>query len=514
MAVVLRSPTTWAATAAGGLVVALLLHTTADPDLWGHLAFGRQTLAQGLARADTFSYTARGAPFLNHEWLSDVVTYALFRLTGPVGLVALRLGLLGAMLLLVVAAVRRARGDGLAAALVVALVVLGGFPWFVTARPQLFTFAFLAAFLLALVRADGGDRGLLLATPLFTLAWVNLHGGVVAGLALLASWGGLRLVQAAAGALGVPVPAVLARGTPDRRAALVIALVLALHLPAALANPYGADLWRFFAGTLSVRRVEIAEWQHVTVTDLGDLLGLASLAAMVGLTAASRRLRDPVHIVLLMLVAMAGLGARRHLALAVIAAAVLGAPHAAEVLGQRRAKDAGGRRAGTLAAATVAFAGILVGLGLPRAGCVVVEPETVPRAAVEYLKAARVSGKLAVLFDWGSYAIWHLAPRLRVSIDGRREAVYSPAQLRENAAFLYGWRGWRAGLDRDAADVVLVSPRFAVYARIAQEADWRLAFADRTAGLFVRRGSRADELLAHTMPPTAAPDGVCLRAGG
>jgi hypothetical protein len=28
-------------------------------------------------------------------------------------------------------------------------------------------------------------------------------------------------------------------------------------------------------------------------------------------------------------------------------------------------------------------------------------------------------------FDWGQYAIWHFAPGLRVSMDGRRETVYS-----------------------------------------------------------------------------------------
>jgi len=33
-------------------------------------------------------------------------------------------------------------------------------------------------------------------------------------------------------------------------------------------------------------------------------------------------------------------------------------------------------------------------------------------------------------FDWGEYAIWHLGPQLRVSLDGRRETVYSDAVLK------------------------------------------------------------------------------------
>jgi hypothetical protein len=487
------------------VAAALLLHTSADPDLWGHLAFGRATLAAGLPRTDGFSYTAAGAPFMNHEWLSDVVTYGVFALAGPAGLVGLRLVLLGLVLLLIAGAVRRAGGDALVVALVTALVVVGAFPWFVTARPQLWTFAGFAFLLVALARADDGDLRPLVATPLVTVAWVNLHGGVVAGLAVLALWGGLRLVQAA----GVP----WRRGgdVPDRRGAPVIGAVLALQLPAALANPFGPDLWRFFADTLGVRRVEIAEWQPVSLTNLGDALGLVVIAAMAAMIVVSRRPRDPVHLLLLAVLAAAAASARRHLALAVIAAAVLGAPHAAAVLTRGRAMGRG-RRAGALAAAA---ASLLLGIGLMRAGCIVVEPGTVPRAAVAYLERAGVRGNLAVLFDWGDYVIWHLAPRLRVSIDGRREAVYSPAQLDENATFLYGRPGWRAGLDRDGVDVALVSPRFAVWERFGAAPDWRLAFADDTAGVFVRRGSPADAALGRPPPPeTAAGASVCLGRGG
>jgi hypothetical protein len=41
-------------------------------------------------------------------------------------------------------------------------------------------------------------------------------------------------------------------------------------------------------------------------------------------------------------------------------------------------------------------------------------------------------------FNWGEYAIWHLGPRLRVSIDGRRETVYSERRIVENEAVVAG----------------------------------------------------------------------------
>src|SRR5262249_45889468 len=39
------------------------------------------------------------------------------------------------------------------------------------------------------------------------------------------------------------------------------------------------------------------------------------------------------------------------------------------------------------------------------------------------------SGRVWTTFDWGEYGIWHFGPALRVSIDGRRETIYSDAVL-------------------------------------------------------------------------------------
>ncbi len=503
----------WLGLALCGVVAALTLHTMADPDLWGHLAMGRLTLTEGFPRADPFSYTAPGASIVNHEWLSDAVAYLAFQAAGPGGLVALRLLLLVGMLSVIGLQVSRAGGAPFAIAAVAALVVVGGFPWFVTVRPQLYTFAAFTVLVAALARADDGDGRWLVCTPLLTALWVNLHGGVVAGLGVLCAWGSLRLAQVACREIGWRLPPALARGTPSRRMTWVIAGVLALHAPAALASPYGVTLWRFFAETLAVRRVEIAEWQPVALTNLGDGLGVFVLLVFgVWMASARGRARDPVHVVVLALVVLAALGARRHLALAVLAAAVLSAPFVAAAF-VPRGEVALPVRSRALPLATLGVAATMLAAGLSRAGCIVIEPGTVPRTAVAYLRAAGIHGNLAVAFDWGEYVIWHLGPRVRVSIDGRRETVYPPAVLAEQMAFAYGDSQWRHGLDRYGTDLALVSPRFAVHDRLASAPDWRLAYDDATAALFVRRGSPADALLAATRPPRQA-GGLCLERTG
>src|SRR5205823_2234256 len=52
-------------------------------------------------------------------------------------------------------------------------------------------------------------------------------------------------------------------------------------------------------------------------------------------------------------------------------------------------------------------------------------PPMPEREAADFVASNDLHGRVLVWFDWGEYVIWHFSPRLRVSIDGRRETVYS-----------------------------------------------------------------------------------------
>ena len=98
------------------LVAAVCLYigapTIADPDLWGHVRFGQDILADGrLASVDPYSYLTANQIWINHEWLSEVSFAAAFNVAGPGGLVALK----SAILLCIVALLyRQLRAKGLA----------------------------------------------------------------------------------------------------------------------------------------------------------------------------------------------------------------------------------------------------------------------------------------------------------------------------------------------------------------------------------------------------------------
>ena len=59
-----------------------------DGDTFSHLATGEWIIAHGRApRADPFSHSMPGAPWVAHEWLSEVLLTLAFRLCGWGGVV-------------------------------------------------------------------------------------------------------------------------------------------------------------------------------------------------------------------------------------------------------------------------------------------------------------------------------------------------------------------------------------------------------------------------------------------
>ena len=69
------------------------------------------------------------------------------------------------------------------------------------------------------------------------------------------------------------------------------------------------------------------------------------------------------------------------------------------------------------------------------------------REAAAFIRHSGLSGRMLTWFDWGEYAIWFL-PKIKVSMDGRRETVYSDEVLRRHYAVYRGAVGWEDDLRR------------------------------------------------------------------
>ena len=124
------------------------------------------------------------------------------------------------------------------------------------------------------------------------------------------------------------------------------------------------------------------------------------------------------------------------------------APYLAKIRQGKRARNyadtSGTARPNWTRAMQIAALAVAIGLGL--AGwrqresltCVRLDGPWMPeREAGAFIAANRLTGRLLTWFDWGQYAIWHFGPGLKVSLDGRRETVYSDAFVTRHLQLYY-----------------------------------------------------------------------------
>ncbi|MGH9361593.1 MAG: hypothetical protein ACRD2T_06720, partial [Thermoanaerobaculia bacterium] len=195
-------------------------------DLWWHLAAGRLMLERReIVRTEPWAFTREGAPWLNHEWLADVLYAAWAAAFGVESLAFWMLGIVTTTYVLLFALLRRLTGSPLAsyAAALAALVLAR--PVF-EIRPHLYT---LLGLVLTLWLAWLRPRPFV-ALPVLFLVWANLHSGFVLGLGLLA----VALVARPGGGHGDQVMSWRAAGLSWAACAL-----------ATLVNPYGVKMLLF-----------------------------------------------------------------------------------------------------------------------------------------------------------------------------------------------------------------------------------------------------------------------------
>ena len=80
----------------GGIVWLIVLGriNIADGDLWAKMALGAMLLQKGvLLTQDIFAFTPVLPEYVDHEWGSGVVFFAVLNLFGSIGLMALKIGL-------------------------------------------------------------------------------------------------------------------------------------------------------------------------------------------------------------------------------------------------------------------------------------------------------------------------------------------------------------------------------------------------------------------------------------
>lgn len=458
-------PWVWFAVITAALLPAsFTLDPALDWDTWWHAAVGRWITDHGrLPDADPFSRLGQetNVRWVAYSWLYELAVHGVLETFGGRGVLVLRTLLCG-----VSAAAVFAYAAGGTANPVRRVLLLFGLAAvlmpFAKERPWHLTIAFTVLTLATVDRLRDGEppRGWG-ALPIVFAVWANLHIQFVLGWLIL----GLACVFP---------------GKADRRRVI---LLTAGCVAAALANPYHVQLLGVIAeyathaapGAL-IDELAPPEWRSPWAVVTAGLVVWAVVVAV------RRRPLDPLPLALLLAAGLLAVRMRRDLWFAALAAAAV-------LRHTPGFAPATVRPAGVFAATLLVYVCVrlLSLLGAAPGGDVQSANERkFPVRAAAFVRESRLPGPLFNPFDWGGYLIWSL-PEHSVSIDGRTN-LYGDARLRRGFATWAAAGGWDADLDLTSANLV-VAPRGLPLtdALRGRPGEWRVAFEDETAAVFVRR---------------------------
>jgi hypothetical protein len=450
-----------------GIATAVALQLTSDPDLWGHLRYGEDWLSTlTVPSSDVYSFTSDRL-WINHEWLTEALFASAYRAGGTIALAILNAAIVLAALGIARWSARRSGMAGWRLEVLTAVVFAFALaPLTQTLRPQAIS-SLLFATLLALIREiDRGRYRAAFALPPVFLAWANLHGAWVMAGGVLAIWTLVRAAQARSSRVRL---ALLSAGVASAGATMV--------------NPYGIGLWRFLFETVRFERGDIVEWGSLSSAPIMFLPWTVTVA--IALIALARSRRDHLaYVAICLFLGVASFRVIRLVPFFSLAVLLLLAPLLAGAqAGVRAAIDARGW-VGAWLIWMICVASSLI--GQVRVGCLQTRGAFfIDERAGSFLRENEATGRLVVWFDWGEYVSWHFGPALKVSIDGRRETVYSAAMLQAHNAFYRNGPGARQFLERLSPDYVWLPKSLPVSAMIAGWG-WTPIFDAETSTVWAR----------------------------
>ena len=490
----MRLKETLAALSTGRLMTLVLLlclfvmavRPLVDPDFWWHLRTGQYIWETGtIPRQDIFSYTLHGQPWITHEWLSEVILYAIYAIFGQAGLILVFAGMITAAFAL---SYLQCNGRPYLASFVVVLAAIASaVTWGV--RPQMLSLLLSAVFLYILhLYRRGNSKYLWLLPPLMVL-WANLHGSFFLGIVCLA-----------AHILGATLDNVFPRSQESMLAWKDIRRLTAVTLVTAAApvlNPNGMRLLIYPFGTLGSPAMQqyIMEWFspdfHLAQFQPFALYVLV-LITVLGL---SRRRPTTTDFIFMLGFGYASLRSARQIPFFVLTTTPLltsqllhvwedwGLPNLS--ITRRRSR----RRTFLVvnwAMLAVLLSGAVALAGHALLGNAAAQRHAFPVAAVDFLEESETPGNIYNLYHWGGYLVWRLYPERKVFIDGRAD-VYGDAFINEYLEVYQAREAWQQPLDRYDVNVAIVDKGSPLSAVLSERSEWIRAFADEQAVIFTRQ---------------------------
>ena len=460
-----------------------------DGDFWWHLKTGQYIVDQGvIPRTDFFSFTNYGKPWVAHEWLSEVFFYLGYSWFGYNSLIFF-FAVLAVLTFWLITKHLDSHpfivGPSVLLGIWSILPTLG-------VRPRVFTLLLAATYLALLNSFTRDGRWHIWLTIPMMAAWVNLHGGFLIGLVLIA----FAIVGLLLDTL-VEKRSIKEIVKPVR----TLSLVLGGCAIAALLNPQGWKIYRFpFEIFLSpVQQQTVRDWLSPDFHQ-PELLPLAALILLtIGALALSPKRPRPSEVLLFVLTLFATLKSNRHMAILAVVAVPLLIRHLHYCVNSFTSPAVVTPKPNQFSAKATILASIVLLVPLllfvPKLAADVYGPPKqdivrVPLKAVEYMKENGISGSTFTEPNiWGGYLIWAV-PSNPVYIDGRID-MYGDQFVREYLTIVRGTVHWEEPFARYQVRNVIVKPKSHLARSLQESSEWQELYQDEMTIVFSRRSSVA-----------------------
>jgi tetratricopeptide (TPR) repeat protein len=493
------------------------LRTVSDPDLGWQMATGRWIVQhRQVPSTEVLSYTASGQPW-TYPVGSELLLYAAY-LLGGYGL----LSWLGAAACTGTIALSLRRGSWLSAAL--AILAVPRVALRTAPRAEMFTVLLFAAFLTLLWQQHETGHTPLWLFPVLMAAWVNLHLGFVAGLALIA---------------GYIVVEILEMFWPGERRPTAVER-LRRSIPwfvataaATLINPWGWGIYRALVrqqSAMANHSQTIWEWKPspldwmslsraLSLRDPNGTFVLLLLVAAVAAIIATVR-RQPGAAVLLIGVSAVAIRHMRFQALFSITVVILAGAVLTTMLVTLRQKMGDERLCSILANTAVS---LCVFLAAVRSAEIVSNRFYMgstdlisvgasfgtglnwwfPEGAAQFIERENLPGQLFNSYNEGGYIAWRLGEKYKDYIDGR--AIPFGEELSLRNIVLMGTPPespeWQREAERYDINTIIVPlayyalGQFPLLRRFCESASWRPVYLDEAGAVFLRRRPETESMI-------------------
>ncbi len=468
-----------------------LISNRADLDLWHRLVVGCHFFNNGeILYQDIYSYLPVKNIWVDHEWGSGIILYAFYHFLGEKSLFLLKFLILFSTLLLIWALNKNRYPQLNHYRIIFYLIVMYGifFGLKSTIRCHAFTYLFFTLWIYVLEKIRNGEYyRWFWFFPLTMLFWCNLHGGFVSGIGLIVIY--------------------IVGEFLNKKCIYPYLKILFFILLVTLINPYGFSLWHFIIDAVSIPRKYIVEWAPIYFfgpfyyLSYKIILMLTIAGLINSIFIRKNRNLDKTGMLIIIVTLYLSLKHIRHTTFFVIAASVFGYGYFFELIDSFKSKIAiffKKKISSKVYGFLILFyhSAIYALLILFCISCLMtrsfsidlqIENGRFPVKATNFILQKKLSGNLLLPFDWGSYALWHLYPYCRVSIDGRYEEVYPESTFEEVYFFFNHIYNWKQILKKYHHDIILIDKKeyFRTYLYLYDSYEWEKIYEDEYAAVFL-----------------------------